>query len=46
MDEIDYYLEEKTLRVKKEKLMAWRGFYEDMNNDWLAGKVQRQINKL
>ena len=43
---IDEYLEEKELQVKKEKLTAWKEFYLSCNNEYLATKVERQLDKL
>jgi len=46
MQEIDGYLKEKSKKKHLQKLLAWKSFYEECNNEWLVKKVQRQIEKL
>ena len=45
MDGITDYLQEKANKVTLQKLQAWKGFYEDNNNEWEATKIQRKIEK-
>lgn len=43
---IDEYLEERENKIKLEKLLAWKDFYEQCNNEWECKKIQRQIDRL
>jgi hypothetical protein len=43
---IDEYFKEKAKEKKKQILLSWKKFYLDYNNEYQAGKVERQLERL